>query len=109
MKGNLKNVDAENEGEIESTNKMVGISANFHVSKRFLSQLSKGSVQWGKRNQEVNAKQRLQYKLRKRLINQMYYSSQPETWWEKVLSAYHANPSPSKWCMREAYHSILFL
>ena len=101
-------VDAENEGEIESTNKMVGISANFHVGKGFLSQPSKGSVQWGKRNQEVNAKRRLQYKLNpegKRLINQMYYSSQPETRREKVLSAYHANPSPSKRSMQEAYHS----
>ena len=93
-----KRVNTESEGEIdrvdnESTN------IDFHAEKGFLSQLSEGSIKWGKRSEEVNAKRRLQYKLNpigKLLINQMYYYSQPETRREKVLHAYHSNPASAK-------------
>ena len=122
--GENKRVDTETEGELEneSENKMVdtesegeidrvdneSMNINFHVDKGSLSQPSEGSIKWGKRSEEVNAKRRLQYKLNpigKRLFNQMYYHSQPETRREKVLHAYYTNPSHAKRQMRDAYHA----
>ena len=102
-----KRVNTESEGEIdrvdnESTN------IDFHAEKGSLSQLSEGSIKWGKRIEEVNAKRQLQYKLNpigKLLINQMYYYSQPETRREKVLHAYHSNPASAKRRMRDTYHA----
>ena len=83
--GEIEMVDTESEGEIdrvdnESMN--VNFHVDFHAEKGSLSQLSEGSIKWSKRSEEVNAKRRLQYKLNpigKRLINQVYYYSQPET------------------------------
>ena len=94
-KGENKMVDTESEGEIDR----VDTNINFHVDKGSLSQPSEGYTKWGKRSEEVNAKRRLQYTLNpigKQFINQMYYHSQPETQCEKVLHAYHTNPSHAK-------------
>ena len=102
-----KMVDTETEGEIDRVDNE-SMSVDFYAEKGSLSQLSEGSIKWGKRSEEVNAKRRLQYKLNpigKRLINQAYYYSQPETRREKVLHAYHSNPSPAKRRMRDTYHA----
>ena len=102
-----KMVDTETEGEIDRVDNE-SMSVDFYAEKGSLSQLSEGSIKWGKRSEEVNAKRRLQYKLNpigKRLINQSYYYSQPETRREKVLHAYHSNPSPAKRRMRDTYHA----
>ena len=100
-------VDTETEGEIDRIDNE-STDLDFRVVKGSLSQPSEGSVKWGRRSEKVNAKRRLQYKLNpigKRLINQMYYHSQPETRREKVLHAYHTNPSPAKRRMRDTYHA----
>ena len=102
-----KMVDTETEGELDRVDNE-SMSIDFYAEKGSLSQLSEGSIKWGKRSEEVNAKRRLQYKLNpigKRLINQAYYYSQPETRREKVLHAYHSNPSPAKRRMRDTYHA----
>ena len=105
--GENNRVDTDTEGEIDRIDNESS-DLDYHVAKRSLSQPTEGSVKWGKRSEKVNAKRRLQYKLNpigKRLINQMFYHSQPETRREKVLHAYHTNPSPAKRRMRDTYHA----
>ena len=96
--GEIERVGNETKGETERID-------NESMKITFLSQPSEGSIKWDKRREIVNAKRRLQYKLNpigKRLINQQYYHSQPEIRRQKVLHAYHANPSHAKRRMREA-------
>ena len=99
--GESERVDTETEGENERVHDE-SIKISFHVGKGSLSQPSEGSIKWDKRSEVVNAKWRLQYKLNpisKRLNNQRYYQSQPEIRSQKVLHAYHANPSHNARCL----------
>ena len=101
-------VSDEIKGEYVTNENMNKCQSTIHVDNSSLSQPSEGSVKWSKRSAMVNAKRRLQYKLNpigKRLLNQRYYNSRCDIRSQKVLDAYHANPSNAKRRMFDAYHA----